>query len=305
MKRFRMLVGATLAALVMVVTAGAAPFPEVIALPNGFQPEGIATGRGHTFYVGAIFTGAIYGGDLRTGAGALLVPPQAGRMAAGITVDNRNRIFVAGVFTGDAYVYDADTGASLATYQLGPPGESMVNDVVLTNDDAWFTDSFRPVLYRVPIAANGALGDQGDVEEITVTGEFAFEPGFNLNGIEATPDGDVLIAVQTNLGRLYRIDPRTGEADFIELVGGDVAGGDGLVLDGRTLYVVQGELDRVAVVRLSPALDAGAIVGYLTHSELDVPATAAEHGDRLYTVNARFGVADPSTASYSVVQLRK
>ncbi|MDQ3672157.1 MAG: superoxide dismutase [Actinomycetota bacterium] len=284
----------------MAVTAGAAPFPDVIALPDGFQPEGIANGRGHTFYVGAIFTGAIYRGDLRTGAGSLLVPPQAGRMAAGIKVDNRNRIFVAGVFTGDAYVYDADTGASLATYRLGPPGESMVNDVVLANDAAWFTDSFRPVLYRVPIAANGALGDQGDVEEITVTGEFAFEPGFNLSGIEATPDGNALIAVQTNLGRLYRIDPRTGEADLIEL-----AGGDGLVLDGRTLYVVQGELDRVAVVRLSPALDAGAIVGYLTHSELDVPATAAEHGDRLYTVNARFGVADPSTASYSVVQLRR
>jgi hypothetical protein len=47
------------------------------------------------------------------------------------------------------------------------------------------------------------------------------------------------------------------------------------------------------------------IAGYLTHAALDVPATVAEHGDRLYTVNARFGVADPNTAIYSVVQLRK
>ena len=305
MKRFRMLAGAAVTALVMAVTAGAAPFPDVIALPDGFQPEGIATGRGHTFYVGSIPTGAIYGGDLRTGTGALVVPPQPGRMAAGIKVDNRGRIFVAGVFTGDAYVYDADTGASLATYHLGPPGESMVNDVVLTKDAAWFTDSFRPVLYRVPVSPNGALGGQGDVEEVAVTGDFALAPGFNLNGIEATPDGKTLIAVQTNLGRLYRIDPETGEADLIELAGGDVASGDGPVLDGRTLYVVQGELDRVAVVRLSPALDSGVIVGYLTNRALDVPATIAEHGNRLYAVNARFGVADPNTASYSVVQLRK
>ncbi len=305
MKRLRMLVGAALAALALAATAGAAAFPAVITLPDGWQPEGIATGRGHTFYVGAIWTGAIYGGDLRTGTGAVVVPPRAGRMAAGIKLDHRERIYVAGAFTGDAYVYDAGTGASLATYHLGPAGASMVNDVVLTNDAAWFTDSFRPVLYRVPIAANGALGDQGDVEEITVTGDLAVAPGFNLNGIEATPDGKTLIAVQTNLGRLYRIDPRTGEADLIQITGGDVAFGDGIVLDGRTLYVVQNELDRVAVVRLSPALDGGAIVGYLTHPALDVPATAAEHGDRLYTVNARFGVPNPDTASYSVVQLRK
>ena len=48
-------------------------FPEVISLPNGFQPEGIAIGDGTTFYVGSIPTGAIYRGDIRTGQGTVLI----------------------------------------------------------------------------------------------------------------------------------------------------------------------------------------------------------------------------------------
>ena len=158
MKKLRILVGAAVAALTVSATAVGTPFPEVITLPNGFQPEGIAADRGHTFYVGSIPTGAIYRGDLRTGAGAVVVPSRAGRMAAGIKVDTRDRIFVAGAFTGEAYVYDLGSGASLAAYDLGPAGAAFINDVALTNDAAWFTDSFRPVLYRVPIAPSGVLG---------------------------------------------------------------------------------------------------------------------------------------------------
>ncbi len=45
----------------------------MIALPNGFQPEGITTGKRHTFFVGSRATGAIYKGSLRTGKGEILV----------------------------------------------------------------------------------------------------------------------------------------------------------------------------------------------------------------------------------------
>ena len=53
------------------------PFPKLIALPVGFQPEGIAL-KGPTFYVGSIPTGSIDRGDARTGSGDVLVPPQTG-----------------------------------------------------------------------------------------------------------------------------------------------------------------------------------------------------------------------------------
>ena len=61
-----------LTAIVAVIAASAAlakSFPATIALPNGWQPEGIAVGDGSTFYVGSIPTGAVYRGDLRTGKG--------------------------------------------------------------------------------------------------------------------------------------------------------------------------------------------------------------------------------------------
>lgn len=103
----------------MIAAASAQAFPDVIPLPNGFQPEGIAVGKGSTFYVGSIPTGAVYRGDLRTGEGAILVQPQAGRNAIGLKYDERTGLlFVAGGPTGNAYIYDGGSGEDIAQIQL-------------------------------------------------------------------------------------------------------------------------------------------------------------------------------------------
>jgi sugar lactone lactonase YvrE len=302
---------ATVVALVVAASAAAVPFPGVIALPTGFQPEGIAVGKGHTFFVGSIPTGAVVRGDLNSGAVSPLVPAQAGRNAIGLSTDERGRIFVAGGPTGQGYVYDAQTGASLASYQLATGSDpTFVNDVVVTKDAAWFTDSFRPGLYRLAIAPDGTLGSVTTV----LLGNFPFVAGgaFNANGIDATPNGKTLVVVNSTAGKVFTVDPATGMADEIELSGGNVAFGDGILLDGKTLYVVQNQLNQVAVVALAPDLSSGTITGLLTSPPtnpdlLQVPTTIAEFGNRLYAVNARFDVppADRPTAAYNVVQLRK
>jgi outer membrane protein assembly factor BamB len=291
-------------ALLVATSAAARPFPDVLPLPTGFQPEGIDI-RGQSFYVGSIPTGAVYRGDLRTGTGSVLVPTQAGRAAIGLDVDSRGRIFVAGGPTGQAYVYDARTGAPLASYQLAAGEATFVNDVIVTKDAAWFTESQQAVLYRVPIRRNGRLGAQDDVETVPLTGDFELAAGFNVNGIDATRGGKTLVVVQSNLGRLYTVEPTTGEADLVELSGGDVVFGDGILLDGKTLYVVQNQLNRVAVVRLTRSLGSGTIVEHLTDPALDVPTTIAEFGRSLYAVNARFGTPNPGSAAYSVTRLEK
>jgi sugar lactone lactonase YvrE len=262
---------AVLAGLLLIIAAPASarPFPDVIPLPNGFQPEGIDI-RGKSFYVGSIPTGAVFRGDLRTGAGSVLVPPQTGRAAIGLDVDARGRIFVAGGPTGQAFVYDARTGTALASYQLATGLPTFVNDVVVTRDAAWFTESQQSVLYRVPIGRRGALGSQADVEALPLTGDFELAAGFNVNGIDTTPSGKKLVIVQSNIGRLYTVDPNTGKADLVELSGGDVRFGDGILLDRRKLYVVQNQLNRVAVVRLSRGLRSGTIIEHLTDPALDV-----------------------------------
>jgi hypothetical protein len=203
MLRFVSLAAAVIAAAALAggSTAGKAAFPEVIQLPAGFQPEGIEVGRGTTFYVGSRVTGAIYRGNLRTGTGAILVPGGAGRLATGIEF-SRNRLFVAGAGTGDGYVYDARTGALVRTYDFAST-DTFINDVVVTRSAAYFTDSRKALLYKVPIGTGGALGA---FQTVGLTGAMLALPGFNLNGIDATRNGKTLIAVQSNTGMLFRID---------------------------------------------------------------------------------------------------
>jgi sugar lactone lactonase YvrE len=273
----------------------------VIPLPQGFQPEGIEVGKGTTFYVGSRVTGAIYRGNLRTGAGAILVPGGSGRLATGIELDPRSRLFVAGAGTGDAYVYNARTGALLRTYDFAS-SDTFINDVVVTTKAAYFTDSRKAVLYKVPIGPGGRLGA---FETLSLTGANLALTGFNLNGIDATRNGKTLIAVQSNTGKLFRIDPTTRVAREISLGGESVPNGDGILLTGRTLYVVQNQQNLVAVIRLSANLASGSLVTRLSDPDFSVPTTIDDHGRRLYAVNARFGVSNPGGADYQVVQLRK
>ena len=99
--------------------AAAKPYPETIPLPNGWQPEGIAIGKGTTFYVGSIPTGAIFRGDLRTGKGSTLVSGASGRAAVGVAHD-RGRLFVAGGPTGKGFVKPSRRPFSLTAISALP-----------------------------------------------------------------------------------------------------------------------------------------------------------------------------------------
>lgn len=281
----------------------ARPFPHVIQLPPGFRPEGIEVGRGTTFYVGSVASGAIYRGNLRTGKGDTIIPGGNGRPATGIELDQHNRLFVAGAGTGNGYVFNVRTKALVRTYNFAT-APTFINDVVVTHEAAYFTDSQKGMLYKVPIGPGGALGD---AQTITLGGDYVHVAGqLNLNGIDATPNGRTLVAVQTAGGKLYRIDPSSGAAKLISLAGGEsVPNGDGILLTGKTLYVVQNQLNNVAVIALAPDLGSGRVVTRLEDPALSVPTTIDDLGRRLYTVNARFGIAEPDKAAFQVVQLRK
>lgn len=276
---------------------GKKSYPDVIQLPKGFQPEGIEIGKGSTFYVGSVATGDIYRGDLRTGEGAVIIPGE-GRSATGMELADHNRLFVAGASSGNAYVYDVRKRTLVKTYKLGT-APTFINDVVIARKAAYFTDSSKPVIYKVPLAG-------GEPQTIQLSGDYTHVAGFNLNGIDATPNGKWLVAVQSANGRLYRIDPSTGAAKAITLANGEsVPNGDGILLDGKTLYVVQNQQNKVAVIRLSNDFTTGVVRKRIGDPDFKVPTTIDEHGSRLYAVNARFGEADPASLSYQVVQLRK
>lgn len=294
-----------LSSALLIAARPAQVFPEVIPLPNGFQPEGIAIGPGTTFYVGSIPTGAVYRGDVRTGEGALLVPGGPGRQAIGLKYDGRtDLLYVAGGPTGMAFVYDAVSGGDVAAIPLTSEAPTFVNDVIVTRQAAYFTDSFRPVLYKVALEANGALPTSPQAEEIPLSGDFEFVPGaFNSNGIAATPNGKALIIVSSVQASLYRVDPQTGNAALIDLGGGSVPNGDGILLQGKNLYVVQNFLNQIAVVQLNPQLDSGAVVETITSPHFRIPTTIALHGNALYAVNARFDTPPTPDTEYEVVRV--
>ena len=284
----------------LAAAAGQQAFPARIDLPDGFRPEGIAI-IGQQAYVGSIPTGSIWRGDLRTGRGAVFVN-RSGRAAIGVAVD-RGRIFVAGGPTGRAFVYDARTAADIATLQL-TSGSTFVNDVVVTRQAAWFTDSSNPVLYRVPLQRNGRPGPQSSVRTVQLSGDYRHQPEFNLNGIDATPNGRTLVVVQSNTGKVFTVTTG-GVTREVDLGGRTVPNGDGILLDGRTLYVVQNRLNKIAVFRLSANLRSGTFVREITSSGFDVPTTIDDLGRRLYAVNARFSTPPTPTTDYWLTQVRK
>jgi sugar lactone lactonase YvrE len=287
---------ALLLALATPAVGIAAAFPDRLDLPDTFAPEGIAVGRGHTFFTGSLSGQGIWQGDLRTGEGSPLV--EGGGPFAGMKVDTQNRLWAAGGPAGNGYLFDAATGTLLATVQLAPAGEAtFVNDVVVTDDSAYFTDSFRGVVYRVSL-------DAASVSEIDLTSIAPPAPGvFRLNGIDATPNGDTLIVVDSTAGALYTVDASSGEAAPIDLGGASVASGDGILLHGRDLYVVRNFLNLVAVIELAPDLASGTLVDEITSPDFDVPTTAARFGSALYLVNARFGTEVTPMTEYWVTRI--
>ena len=278
------------------------PFRSLIDLPNGWLPEGIDTGRGPVLYSGSRAHGGVYAVDLRTGQGAIVVPPQTGRVAVGVAVDEHNNyIFVAGGATGNGFVYDANTGESVAAYTLTAGAPTFINDVVVTTHAAYFTESNRPIVYRLPLGPGGSLPTQAQVEALPLSGEWQQVAGFNANGIEATPDGGALIIVNSASGVLYKVDPATGFALAIDVGGASLTMGDGMLLHGNTLYVVRNRLNEIVVIDLAADLSTGNVVDVITNPSFDTPTTMAAFGNRLYAVNARFTTPPTPTTPYQVV----
>ncbi|WP_427129280.1 hypothetical protein [Pseudarthrobacter sp. S9] len=272
---------------------------SVIELPGASSAEGIAAGKGTTFFAGDLAKGDIFRGDIHKGKARLFIDVPDGRAAVGMKADVRHDLlFVAGGATGQAYVYDTGSRKTVATYQLtevSAQHPAFINDVTLTRDGAWFTNSRKGELYFIPVNHDG---HPGDVETLTLTGPAAATPGdFNLNGIAAADGGRTLIVAHSADGALYTVDPETGASAAI--TGVSVPFVDGILVKGNTLWAVQNQLNQISRVRLDPGLDSGDVKDVITSPEFQVPTTAALFDDTLAAVNAKFGV--PGANKFEVV----
>jgi sugar lactone lactonase YvrE len=270
-------------------------FPDRIKLPVGFLPEGITIGRAPVAYLGSRADGDIYAADLETGKGRV-ISEGPGSPSVGLKVDRRGLLYVAGGPAGTARVVNVRTGASKPYTLTTKP--SFINDVVLTRRAAWFTNSQQPELYRLS-------RETRKVTTLPLSGDWVQPEGFGANGIAQTPDGRTLLVIQSSTGLLFRVNPYTGRATQVDLGGASLTNGDGLLLEGRTLYVVRNRDNQVAVVRLDRRATAGRVVDTLSSEDFDVPTTVAAYQGSLYLPNARFGNPSPGTADYWITRIDK
>jgi sugar lactone lactonase YvrE len=297
MRTFRRLVGILALTTALTTLPGAATQaggggggPDRINLPDGWQPEGITT-DGKKLYVGSLVDGAIWKADPRTGEGRVLAPGAEGRTAVGVDYDRRrDLLWVAGGDTGVIRAHDADTGRVLREYALPAAAARFVNDLVVTPRAVYATDSLNAELGVVPLKRGKHLPPTDAVRVLALSGDFVLEDGFNLNGIVRS--GHHLVAVQSNVGKLLRINPRSGRTVQIDLGGETVVNGDGIEPGKGVLYVVRNRDNLIAVVDLSRNRTRGAVVDTITDDGFDVPTTAALVRHALYAVNARFGTTE-------------
>jgi sugar lactone lactonase YvrE len=254
-------------------------------------PEGVAVEKGtDRFYVSSNEHGTIFRGTLgATKTSVFLAPGGDGRSAAnGITIGG-GRLFVAGLGTGYVFVYDLRTKKLLRRFDTRDGTPPAINDVVVApSGDVYATDSARSLLFRLPASATGG-GTPRTLKvkpwrklrgTIVPTGQ-----QFDVNGIVSSADGRYLLVVHTSSSRLFRIDTRTKAIAEVRL-DQPATVGDGLVLRGKTLYVIC--VAGVLKYRLATDLSSGKRLSTTTDPSFRFPTTGAALGDRLLVVNSQF-----------------
>lgn len=291
--------------LLIAVTAPAARQADLVPYPLPAEitfPEGVTyDADGGALYVGSAATGAIARMTVADKKATVLSP--AGSLGTaepfpgmlGMKADGAGRLWVAGGRTGRITVVDTRTGKPLKQLQTPAEPAGLLNDVAVVAGNAYVTDTLRPTLWRVT-TSGGQVGELEPWLDFTGTA-LEYGQGANLNGIAATADGRSLIVVQMNKGLLFRIGLADKSVTPIATSGEALATADGLVLDGRTLYVVRQGEQEIVTVTLSADLKSGKVVNRFRHADLAWPATAAKVGDELVVVNTQFNKRQSSDAA--------
>ncbi len=233
---------------------------ETYALPGDtLYPEGIAFKTStNQFYTGSTTTGDILivdakTGDVKTFASGLA---QGRKVATGMKLDAQDRLWVCGGADNKIQVLSS-TGTLLKSWDTKALfGSGFINDCIIDTGYIYFTDSQIKKIYRTSVK-----GDPGALEEwLTFTdAQIPFAAtGTNANGIVNTPDNKYLIIVVSTSGKLYRIDKTTKAVAEITLNTPLIAG-DGMYLDGSTLYVSRNATNQIFPVSLNADYSSGTI----------------------------------------------
>ena len=284
---------------------------EQYTLPGeGIFPEGLVFDeKTNSLFTTSMQQGTIFRTTLDQSAFEILSPAGANGCTSVLGVhmdfDNR-RLFAAAGITGMAFVFDADTGQPLGKYSngiapevrgtMGPNATSptLINDVAIIKGDAYFTDSYYPALFKLPKESVQNRGETGKLEPwlpfegtvLTYSKGAGLASGLNLNGIVSTPDDRYLLVVQTNTGKLFRLDVLNKEV--IEVQGEGNQGGDGMLLwDDNLLIIDMTQPKPLTRLRLKSDYSAYTLVDHYELPGNVSPTNAQIIGDRLLVTESQ------------------
>lgn len=253
-------------------------------------PEGITEGPGSSFFVGSLGDGTIFRGDLATGSMSVWLGPDGdGRTSiAGLDVDRHGRLLACAIDTGELYAYDLSSAELVARQRFPVDGdaEPQPNDVVVSGDTAYVTDTRRSVVWRVPAGADGV----GAPEVLADLSGPEWPEGLYLNGIVASPDGSLLLVAAQGTGHLWRVPTDGSKVEAVAL-DGYVFNADGMLLAGDVVYGVTNRGESwddvtfaVSALRLAADWRSGVLLGELTDPGWSSPTTLAHVDGKLLVV---------------------
>jgi sugar lactone lactonase YvrE len=219
---------------------------QIVVQREGMFPEGIEYDEvGQRFLLGSLSEGSIFTVQ-DDGTVTPFIEDTDLKATTGIHIDEVNgRLLVPssdpavlqGGEQGDPAItlaaYDLETGERIFLADLSaaaPEGSHFANDLAVdTAGNAYVTDSFAPIIYRVDLEGNVSIFVQDD--------RFSSDQ-FGLNGIEFHPDGYLLVG-KSDTGSLFKI-PLTNPVTPVEVqLDSPVSGVDGMVLHPNgDLFVV-------------------------------------------------------------------
>jgi sugar lactone lactonase YvrE len=164
-------------------------------------------------------------------------------------------------------------------HKLVPEGDHFCNDIaILPNGDAYVTDSFSPVIYKVP---------QKGIASVFVRDDRFAGEGFNLNGIVYHPDNYLLVS-KYNDGTLWKITLESTPQITQVTLPKKLEGADGLVFltNNEVALVQNGSSDQVHKIRSTDGWSSADIV---ETSEVmpTFPTTAVKNADGVFVLVSR------------------
>lgn len=298
---------ASVATAAMLALSGPALAQDIAFSSDQSYPESVTySAQQDVFLLGSVTQGLVARVD-RAGTYAPFISDDRLVSTVGLLVDDAsNTVWVtnsdpgAGARTAPATqgtlaaiaTYDATTGAPKDYYDLGglSQGAHFANDVALDDvGNAYVTDSFAPVIYRIDTEGKAAIFAQSPL--------FLTEDGFNLNGIAWHPDGYLLVG-KYNSGELFKVSTTDPTDIGLVKLPEALVGADGLhLIDGAHLLVVQNLRANRTIELTSTDGWASATIARSQASELSMPTAAVSAGEHIYVLNSRLDTLfDPNAA---------